>query len=164
MGSLHCKSDKTAQAPVICICNDRMAQKMKPLVNICYDIRVKRPPKGSIAKRLVQMGQAEGMVIDSAAAELMAEQCGNDIRQTIHALQMWRMSSDNLNYMDLKSDLKRIEKDKILRSTAFDACGMILRGAGRDDLLTDRYNSFFIDYSLVPLLVQQNYIESCFRK
>ena len=42
----------------------------------------------------------------------------------------------------------------------FDACGMILGGKREEHSFNDRYNSFFIDYSLVPLLVQQNYIDS----
>ena len=37
---------------------------------------------------------------------------------------------------------------------------MILGGKREEHSFNDRYNSFFIDYSLVPLLVQQNYIDS----
>ena len=53
--------------------------------------------------------------------------------------------------------LVRIEKDKILRHSPFDACSEILSAKAP---LDERYNAFFIDYSLVPLLVQQNYIEN----
>ncbi|KAJ1385667.1 DNA polymerase III, clamp loader complex, gamma/delta/delta subunit, partial [Ochromonadaceae sp. CCMP2298] len=49
--------------------------------------------------------------------------------------------------------MTRIEKDKVLRTTPFDACTSILGGS-------ERYEAFFIDYSLTPLLVQQNYIDS----
>ena len=43
-----------------------------------------------------------------------------------------------------------------MRHSPFDACSEIL---GAKAPLDERYNAFFIDYSLVPLLIQQNYIE-----
>jgi hypothetical protein len=130
---------------------------------------------------------------------------------------MWRAQSSNLRYLDLKENIHRIQKDKILRNTPFDACLQILAGIPRgadsqvaaapsnpysapknpytttattaaaaaaaaaavtpnnssadtfgdnkgmsaaQSSFNDRFNSFFIDYSLIPLLVQQNYIES----
>ena len=103
----------------------------------------------------------EGLHIEPNAAEALAEQAGNDIRQTIHATQMWRAQSNSMTYSGLKDAQSRIEKDKILRQTPFDACGLLLSGT-RDpnSKINDRYNSFFIDYDLVPLLLQQNYIDS----
>ena len=63
-----------------------------------------------------------------------------------------------MRYMDVKESLTRIEKDKVLRQSPFDACQMILGGEKTN--INERYNSFFIDYSLVPLLIQENYIDS----
>ena len=83
---------------------------------------------------------------------------GNDIRQALNSMQMWRASSASMNYTDVKAGMNRIEKDKVLRLTPFDACGSIL--GGNKTSLDERYNSFFIDYSLTPLLVQQNYVDS----
>lgn len=45
------------------------------------------------------------------------------------------------------------------RLSAFDAGKMIV-GDGATTPFMDRYNAFFIDYSIVPLLVEQNYIDS----
>lgn len=57
--------------------------------------------------------------------------------------------------------MRRVEKDKVLRQTPFDACLQILGGSGNGRAsLEERYNAFFIDYSLLPLMVQQNYVES----
>lgn len=63
-----------------------------------------------------------------------------------------------MRYIDVKESLTRIEKDKLLRQSPFDACQLLLGGEKTD--INERYNSFFIDYSLVPLLVQENYIDS----
>lgn len=51
---------KAAKSPIICICNDRQAQKIRSLVNHCYDMRVKRPTKQQIAQRLVEIATKEG--------------------------------------------------------------------------------------------------------
>jgi len=173
---------KVAKNPIICLCNDRQAMKIKSLAGHCFDIRLRRPTKASVAQRLVQIGRQEGLMIESNAAEMLVEQMGNDIRQCINAAQMWKAQSNVMRYSDLRAPppstyapassstgsenssgadggrLKSIEKDKILRQSPFDACGMILGGHKTD--FNERYNSFFIDYSLVPLLVQQNYVDS----
>jgi replication factor C subunit 1 len=122
---------------------------------------VKRPTKGAIAKRLVDIARKEGLEIETNAAEMLVEQVGNDIRQVLHAMQMWRARSCSLRYGDLRDGgMARIEKDKILRQSPFEACQMLLAGPSKGTPLEDRYNVYFVDYSLVPLLVQQNYIEA----
>lgn len=64
-----------------------------------------------------------------------------------------------MKYMDLKENMGKIEKDKVLRQSPFDACLQIMGGPSKSSF-NDRYDSFFIDYSLVPLLVQENYIDA----
>lgn len=96
--------------------------------------------------------------MEQNAAEVLAEQVGNDIRQVINASQMWRAMSTTMRYMELKDNISRIEKDKVLRHSPFDACSQILSGSKIS--FTERYDSYFIDYSLVPLLIQENYIDA----
>jgi hypothetical protein len=43
--------------------------------------------------------------------------------------------------------------------SAFDACRQII-GESRSTSFLDRVNAFFVDYSLLPLLVQQNYLDA----
>ena len=149
---------KTSKVPIICICNDRQSTKIRSLANHCFDLKVRRPTKQQIASRLVAVAKGEGMLLEQNAAEMLVEQVGNDIRQALNSMQMWRASSASMNYTDVKAGMNRIEKDKVLRLTPFDACGSIL--GGNKTSFDERYNSFFIDYSLTPLLVQQNYVDS----
>jgi replication factor C subunit 1 len=153
---------KISKIPIICICNDRQSPKVRGLANNCYDLRVKRPTKGQIASRLVSVAGLEGLEVDLNAAEMLVEQSGNDIRQALNTLQMWASSGNGgMTYSAAKQGLSRIEKDKVLRQSPFDACLTILNGGKNGQSSWDeRYNSFFIDYSLVPLLVQQNYVDS----
>lgn len=151
---------KSSRSPIICICNDRQAQKIRSLANHCYDLRVRRPSKNQIAARAIEIAAMEGLAVDMNAAECLVEQVGNDIRQVLHAMQMWSAQSSSMRFSELKDGMKRIEKDKVLRQSPFDACMLILGGDKQSTDLNERYNSFFIDYSLVPLLVQQNYIDA----
>lgn len=151
---------KSSKSPIICICNDRQAQKIRSLANHCYDLRVRRPMKNQIASRAIKIAAMEGLQVDMNAAECLVEQVGNDIRQVLHAMQMWSAQSTSMRYSELKDGMKRIEKDKVLRQSPFDACMLILGGDKQSTDLNERYNSFFIDYSLVPLLVQQNYVDA----
>ncbi|KAJ8609750.1 hypothetical protein CTAYLR_009246 [Chrysophaeum taylorii] len=146
---------RTAKNPIVCICNDRQAPKIRSLANSCVDLRLKRPMKATIAKRLVQIAGREGLDLEQNAAELLAESCGNDIRQCLTALQMWGISS----YDEMRSKLKKINKDAVLRATAFDGAKMILSDVERKTL-AERAEAYFIDYNLCPLLVQENYVSA----
>jgi len=148
---------KTSKTPIICICNERHSVKIKSLAGHCYDIKVKRPPKQIIAKKLVEIALKEGLRVELNAAEMLAESSGNDIRQALHAMQMWRAQATTMKYTDLRDRYASIEKDKVLRQSFFESTLDILRGTGS---LNERYNSFFVDYSLIPLMIQQNYIKS----
>jgi replication factor C subunit 1 len=106
---------KISKTPIICICNDRQCQKIKSLANHCYDVRVKRPTKQQISKRMIEIGRLEGLTIESNAAEILVEQVGNDIRQVLHAMQMWRAQSTTMTFSSVKNGMQRIEKDKVTR-------------------------------------------------
>lgn len=146
---------KMARCPIICICNDRQSPKIRTLANHCFDLKMRRPTKTQIANRLRQIAEREGLYIDSNAAELLAEQVGNDIRQTINACQMWRASSADMSFDQVKSGLNRIEKDKVLRQSPFDACMQILGGARTS--FSDRYNGFFIG----EMLMHHAHLSAC---
>ncbi|CAB1111626.1 unnamed protein product [Ectocarpus sp. CCAP 1310/34] len=150
---------KKSRVPIIAICNDRQHQKIRSLVNHCYDLRFARPQKVTIAKRVKAVAKMEGMDVDDNAAEMLVEANGNDIRQVLHALQMWSRKSSKMTYMNLKGGISAIEKDKNQRMGPFDAARSILGGASRTPL-RDRYELFFTDYSLLPLLIHQNYLSS----
>jgi replication factor C subunit 1 len=53
------------------------------LANSCYDLRFKRPNKGSIAARMMDIAKKEGLEMERNAIEMIIESVGNDIRQVI---------------------------------------------------------------------------------
>jgi len=52
---------KNTKIPIICICNERMSNKVKSLANHCYDLRFSRPNKTQIAKRIMEIAKEEGL-------------------------------------------------------------------------------------------------------
>jgi len=127
--------------------------------------------KTVIARRALRIGQEEGMRIEQNAAEAIAESCGNDIRQVLNCLQMWKSkggSNLSVTYKDIKERQHEVKKDDILRVSMFDATKMIVQGraglSGADpkaekDSLYKRSDAYFVDYSLMGLMVQQNYLK-----
>lgn len=161
---------KGSRVPIICICNDRQSQKMKSLLPYCMDLRYRRPVKSVIASRAVQVAQLEGLSVEQNAAEAIVESCGNDVRQVLNCLQMWSSNtkSNTMTYKNLKDRERSINKDEILRVSLFDAARVIVEGrkglTGADknaerSHFFHRNDAFYVDYNLVGLLVQQNYIK-----
>jgi len=151
---------KKSKVPIICICNDRQAQKLKSLIPYCLDLKYRRPSKSVIARRAIQIARDHSLEIEQNAAEALAESCGNDIRQVLNALQMWASSKKStMTYAEFNENKKSINKDESLRISLFDAARMIVEGARPDSHFYKRYDAFFVDYSFIGLLIHQNYIK-----
>eukprot|EP00953_Heterococcus_sp_UTEX-ZZ885_P001352 1242-Heterococcus_DN1.PRE.1 len=91
------------------------------------------------------------------AATVYSESVGNDIRQVLHAMEMWSRRSSTMKYKEVKGGLNNMEKDKGLGMNPFDACKIIVCGA-KTSSLADRREAFFSDYSLMPLMVQDSWV------
>ena len=161
---------KHSRVPIICICNDRQSQKIKSLVPYCMDLKYRRPVKSQIANRIMEVAKKEGFTVEPNAAEMLAESCGNDVRQCLNACQMWASESGGnarMSYTNLKDREKSINKDEMLRVSLFDATRLIvqgrngLQGAPPETERTHffkRNDAFFVDYNFTGLMVQQNYL------
>lgn len=94
---------KQTKTPIICICNDRSHPKMRTLANHCYDIKFIKPNKQTIAKKIQEICLKEGLSLDVNTLELLCESLGNDIRQILNILQMWRRTSSTMDFMEMKN-------------------------------------------------------------
>ena len=144
--------------PVICIANDRGSPRLRPLASACLDVRFDRPTKGSIAKALVKsVVAAEGLQASPALIEALCERNGNDIRSILNFLQFGGGGCGARG------------KDGLLRMDAYKATGRLF-GAGTaatvgtatvgtaSSSVDDRLDLFFVDHSMVPLMVSEGYI------
>jgi len=148
---------KKSKTPVICICNDRQSQKVRSLANHSFDLRMRRPTKPQIGKRLMEIGLKEGLEIEKNAIEEAAERCGNDIRQLLTQMQRWRLTATKITYADMVNPSAQHNKDESLRLNPFSATQEIFK---RDVSFEARNEAYFVDYDLMPLMVQENYIQS----
>lgn len=148
---------KTSKTPIICICNDRQSTKVKSLANHSYDLRMRRPTKQQISKRLMDIGQQEGLQIEKNAIEEAADRCGNDIRQLLTQMQRWRLTTTSITYNDMIQPTSQHHKDESLRLNPFSATQHIFQ---RDLTFEARNEAYFVDYDMMPLMIQENYISS----
>lgn len=79
---------KESSVPIICMCNDRNHQKMRSLVNYCYDLRFNKPRMQQIKGRILSICCKEGFKIDSNKVDEIIEATNNDIRQSINHISL----------------------------------------------------------------------------
>ncbi|KAF8382223.1 rfc-1, partial [Pristionchus pacificus] len=131
-----------SKIPIICICNDRGLQKMQTLANHTYDIRFPKPRAEMLLSRVMTICAQEKLKISKEEAMELIEQSGHDVRQTIYNLQMKAIGGNEKNE----------QKDYTINT--FEAARRLL---GQSATLVDRQQMFFVDYSIIPLFVQEHY-------
>jgi replication factor C subunit 1 len=147
---------KKSSIPVICICNDRMSPKVRSLANHCYDLKMTRPTRSEVVARANQILAAEGMrdQVPQSLVEQIVDGSDCDIRQVVNQLE-----GDSFHWKSTVLSYER--KDRSTMLTAFEACRLIL-SPKPEMTVTDRLDMFFVDYDLIPLMMQQNYLK-CFQ-
>ncbi len=133
--------------PIICITNEK-PPKLRPIINVCLDVRFSRPNKSTIAGTIFKIAQKESIQISKTELETLCEQNGNDIRGILNALDFYKSdSSDSAG-----------KKDSVLRLDPFSATQKLIGNKGLS--LDDAANLVFVDYGLIPLMVGEAYINS----
>ncbi|XP_052485721.1 replication factor C subunit 1 [Gossypium raimondii] len=149
-------SIKISKIPIICICNDRYSQKLKSLVNYCLLLSYRKPTKQQMAKRLMQVANAEGLQVNEIALEELAERVNGDMRMALNQLQYMSLSMSVINYNDIKQRLLSSSKDEDM--SPFTAVDKLFGFNGGKLRMDERIDLSMSDPDLVPLLVQENYI------
>jgi replication factor C subunit 1 len=135
---------KKTSVPIICIANDK-PPKLKPVVAACLDIKFNRPVKSTISGAILKIAKKEGINIGREALETMCEKSGNDIRSILNSLEFYGSSVST-------------NKDANLRLNMFSATQRLI---GNKTLTFDEAADIvFVDYGMIPLMVQEGYIAS----
>ena len=102
------------------------------------------------------------MSADENSLGLLVEEMNGDLRQILGFLQVWKKKSDNaFIYASFKDEARKFGKDKAVTVSNFDAATMLMNAdQRRNKSYRDLIGYFFIDYDLVPLLVQENYLSA----
>lgn len=146
---------KKSRIPIICICNDRQHKKIRTLANYCYDLRFSRPTVQQIRGYMLTILHREGIPeIGGEILDGIIGSCNQDIRQTIHTLNLWAKTASKNG----KQAARMIEKN--VQQNPFELCRLSFSNEFRSKSLNEKSEIFFSDYRLMPLLVQENYISS----
>ena len=144
---------KRTRIPIICICNDRQHTKIRSLANYCYDLRFYRPTVQQIRGAMMTVLHRENIhQIKQDTLDEIIKSCNQDIRQTLHSLNLWAIEG-HTNPMAAKMI------DKVVNKNPFELCRLSFSDDLRSKSLSDKIEIFFYDYQLMPLLIQENYLQ-----
>ncbi|EYB95118.1 hypothetical protein Y032_0163g3461 [Ancylostoma ceylanicum] len=134
---------KDTKIPIICICNDRQHPKIRSLANHCFDVRFPKPRVEQIRARLMSIACQEKVKISKEELDQMIEMSGHDVRQSIYNLQLYASAGGKA----------KVQK-KDIAVGPFEAARKLLDSRST---LQEKQDMFFVDYSIMPLFVQENY-------
>lgn len=145
-----------SKIPVICICNDKYSTKLRSLRNHCMELDYRKPTAQQISKRMLLIAEREGLAVNQATMEALVQSAGGgDIRLILGQLQMLRLRAKSISYDQVKSGMGT---NKDLEMSPFEAARRLLDAESVHLSLSDQIDLFFQDADLVPLLVQENYL------
>jgi replication factor C subunit 1 len=126
------------------------------LANHCLDLKFSKPSREEIANRASVVLKAEGMNVPMNVLLEVAESSGCDMRQVINELQLMHSGTSSCHTGQKKSNV--VQKD--LSMNPFDVVkGLFTSSVARTWDYAKRNEMFYVDYDLLPLLVQQNYLK-----
>lgn len=145
---------KMSSVPVICMCNDRNHQKIRSLVNHCFDLRFARPQLNQIKGAVMSILFKEGVKLPTKTIEEIIQATNNDVRQTLNSLSLIS-ANPNAEGGGLRNDNGR----KDLRLGPWEVVRKVFSAEEHKSMsINDKSDLFFHDYSLGPLFVQQTYL------
>ncbi|KAL3132947.1 hypothetical protein ABBQ38_006860 [Trebouxia sp. C0009 RCD-2024] len=144
-----------SKVPIICICNDKYNQKLRSLRNHTLELDYRKPTKLQISKRMLQICHKEGLQVNESTLEALVEGSNSDIRLILGQLQMVRLSSKALTYDEVKS---KMGSGKDFEMSPFEAARKLLSMEAQHLSLGSQSDLIFQDMDLVPLLIQENYL------
>lgn len=145
---------KNTSVPIICMCNDRNHQKMRSLINYCFELRFARPRMEQIKGAMLSICCREKIKIPPKTIEEIILATNNDIRQTMNSISLIAAQPD-VPDGNLRNDNGR----KDLRLGPWEVVRKVFTADEHKTMsLQDKSDLFFNDYSMGPLFVQQTYL------
>jgi len=131
---------KETEIPIICICDDKYSQSLKPLLAYCFDIKLSKPTYNDVYALVHKVVVNEKIQIKKSEIDKLIEQANGDIRFILNTLQLGVKSNDT----------KDIQSTNI-----FDTTGQLFN---MDATFHDKYATYWLANDIHPLLIQENYI------
>lgn len=132
---------KETKIPIVCICNNRYNQTIKPILNYCLDFKMVKPSYQEVYRLLYNIVVTEKIRIKEQEIKELYEQSNGDIRFILNNLQFGSRKS----------------KKNIQSSNIFDTTGKLL---SMDETIDSKYESYWLANDLHPLMIQENYVNN----
>ena len=142
-GFISCLTEciKDTQIPILCICDDRYSQSIKPILNYCFDVKLSKPSYDDVYRLIYKVVTTEGIKIGKSRVEKLYEQSNGDIRYILNALQLGMKKSDT--------------SKNIQSSNIFDTTGKLFNMELNMD---EKVNYYWMAHDIHTLMVHENYI------
>ncbi|OUS41951.1 P-loop containing nucleoside triphosphate hydrolase protein [Ostreococcus tauri] len=140
---------KATKIPIICICNDKYAPKLKSLLTHCEECAFQRPMRPQLVKYITEIACKESIQITPEQVSELLETCEKDVRLTLNQLQLLAMKikSHGLSSRTIK-DTKGSPFINVER----------LFDHGNTSTLLVKERQAFADVDLMTLFIQENYL------
>ena len=132
---------KETEIPIICICDDRYSQTIKPILAHCFDIKMSKPTYEEVYRLIYNIVTKENIKISKSNVDKLYEQSKGDIRFILNTLQMG---------LKIGSSTKDCQSANI-----FDTTGKLFN---MDATFDEKYMTYWLANDIHPLLIQENYI------
>ncbi|XP_055642071.1 replication factor C subunit 1 [Toxorhynchites rutilus septentrionalis] len=148
---------KASHVPIICMCNDRNHQKMRSLVNYCFDLKFNKPKVEQIKGAMMSVCFKEGLKLAPGVLDEIISGTGCDVRQTLNHLALYSTGAST-NAAHAKKEAEAARKD--VKMGPWDVVRKVFSAEEHKTMsIHDKSDLFFHDYSMAPLFVQENYLK-----
>jgi replication factor C subunit 1 len=132
---------KETQIPIICICDNRYDQSIKPILNYCFDIKLGKATYDEVYKLIYKVVTTENIKIGKSGVDKLYGQANGDIRYILNALQLYNKKTDT--------------SKNIQSSNIFDTTGKLL---SQETELDDKNRYYWMAHDIHGIMIQENYI------
>ncbi|SPC66629.1 related to replication factor C protein [Ustilago sp. UG-2017b] len=161
VGAINALIKKT-KVPIICICNDRRDQKMRPFEHTTFNLSFRKPDAAQVKSRMLSIAFREKLKIPGEVMAQLIEAARSDIRSLINMLSAWKLGKDTMDFDESK--LLGSDQTKPGLTTPFslysDLSSASMFSATSRKTLNDKAELYFQDHSLLPLMVAENYVKA----
>jgi len=144
-GFMSCLTEciKESNIPIICICDNRYDQSIKPILNYCFDIKLSKPTYDDIYVLVYKVVTEEKIKISLSSVKKLIESSNGDIRFILNTLQLGNKKGDTS---------KNIQSLNIFETT-----GKLL---SRETELEEKMNIYWMANDIHTLMVHENYMNN----
>lgn len=168
---------KSTKVPIIAMANDKQRVRSLAQSNHVLPLGFSRPTLQQTFARIASIAANEGLTtLSESVLRRIVESCQGDLRMTLNALQLISANPGALSGTSLQTSQDGSAVDQHLKSSFKDVTlgpfdvvpkifGVIVdpkTGKGTSPF-EERLEHYFVDYSIVPLFVFQNYLRTKIR-